>query len=738
LCLLTPDGALLEAAEAVSAAEADKTLHIERTATPPRLDGELDDIVWQTAAKLTELYQIQPDAGDPGSERTEVSFAYDDDYLYVGARMWDPESPRGVPGPTLKQGAPLRDDDRFGIQLDPFNTRRTAYRFFTNVRGVRHDILINGAATNSDWSTIWRSAGKAHDGYWVAEIAVPFKSLPFDPDNDTWGLNVSRAMRRRGEISTWISRDRAWPAGIAGSLTGLHGMNQGKGLDISPGLTATTRNDRLGQHEFSTLVPTLDAYYRLTPTLNAALTVNTDFSGTTVDDRQVSFNRFGVFFPERRDFFLKDSEQFEFGRLGAVSDEAGNTALERANRENGRPFFSRRLGLSPRGTPVDIRYGGKLSGRIGSWNIGSLVIQQDDFQVPGGALLEPGLAMVTRVSRNVLEESAIGAIVTHGNTVANVDNTLVGADFTYRSSQFLGRRVLEGEAWLQQSRTEGLNGRDGAWGLGVSLPTQEGWRGALNVRELQENFNPALGYVNVAGIRQYALDTGYTAHPRSQRPYSWYAGVDVFRLDDLQGGELLSQQVKLRILEIADPLEDIGRVSYSRRRENVQQGFTLFSAGTRLITVPAGDYEFDEWSAEFVSGRGRLVTGGFTVNVGDFYDGRHAELVGDVGWRPSPHFSVTASGSWNRIELPGGTFISRVARLTTEVGFSPQLGWTTTVQYDNSSELLGLQSRVYWVPQAGQEFSLVLNHSLQDFDRDRRFAPANTELAARGMYTFRF
>ena len=176
-----------------------------------------------------------------------------------------------------------------------------------------------------------------------------------------------------------MSRNRSYNPSIAGLATGLTGLNQGRGLDIVPSLSINQRKAFVPGSSDANVEPSLDVFYRVTPSLNASMTVNTDFSATEVDDRQVNLTRFNLFFPEKRDFFLNDADLFEFGRISA----AGNAATSASTENNGRPFFSRRLGLSPSGTPVDLRYGGKLSGRVGRWTIGTLAVQQDDAASTG-------------------------------------------------------------------------------------------------------------------------------------------------------------------------------------------------------------------------------------------------------------------------------------------------------------------------------------------------------------------
>src|SRR5690606_15809113 len=254
------------------------------------------------------------------------------------------------------------------------------------------------------------------------------------------------------ESLAWVSRNRQVNPSVAGTMSGLRGLRQGLGLDVVPSMTL--REDRIyGSAAFreQNFEPSLDVFYRLTPQLNAALTLNTDFSATEVDNRQVNLTRFNLFFPERRDFFLQDADVFQFGNIGGY----GNQAMSRGWQANGRPYFSRKIGISATGSPVDIEAGARISGRIGNWNVGSLAIRQDEFYD-----IDYQNLFIGRASANVLAESNIGFILTDGDPTSNVGNTVVGLDFRYLNTRLASGHNVESDAWYQQSETPGLDGDD--------------------------------------------------------------------------------------------------------------------------------------------------------------------------------------------------------------------------------------------------------------------------------------
>jgi hypothetical protein len=711
---------------------------IVRTETVPRIDGVLDESEWSRAAVIGDFHQIRPGDHTPPSERTEVYLLFDDNALYVAARMWDSGAPEQITRNIMKQGSALAEDDRLAIILDPFNSRRQGYRFEVNANGVRNDMLYQNNQLQSEWTVIWEAAGAIDATGWTAEMAIPFKTLPFDPAVDTWGFNVSRAIRRRGEEMLWVSRNRTWNPGIVGAVEGLRGMDQGIGLDIVPGLSSTHRKSYVNAASSTETDPSLDLYYRITPSLSGSLTVNTDFSATEVDDRQVNLTRFNLFFPEKRDFFLNDADVFEFGRIGAAGFAVNNRSVTRPAQENGRPFFSRRIGLSPLGNPVDIDHGGKLSGRVGPVSIGALAVRQDEFTETNGAHVEPVTAVVSRVTTNVLDESTVGLIATSGDPTSNRDNSVVGADFLFLNSQLPGGRTFEADAWYQQSDTDGISGKNSAFGLGMRLPNAAGWRGGVGMREIERNFFPALGFVNRTDIRDVTGDVGYTHFVRGALIQSIFAGIDAQRVTSLGSHDLQTQIVALRPLEIETRGRDTLRFVYVDNEELVLQPFTIYRSPSGNAVIPVGRYSFDDYGFDLASGPQRKYAGKLTLRSGDFYDGERLNLGGEFTWKQSRYFTLRLAYDWNHVELPQRSFITRLARAAAEVGFSSRLGWISLLQYDDVSEVFGIHSRLVYIPKAGREFFLVLNRSFQDFDKDNSFASVSSALTAKLSYTFRF
>lgn len=706
-----------------------KTVHVVRTVTPPVIDGDLSDAVWANAAVVDDLHQVSPIEYAAPYEHTEIYILYDDNALYVAARLYDTD-PELITARNMRQNDNIGQDDRFYVTIDPFNNRRSGYFFGVNPNGVRADGLYrNVTEFYGDWDTIFAAAAGRFEGGWTAEIEIPFKSISFDPSTDTWGLNFSRSVVRKNETIAWVSRNRAYNPSVSGLAVGFSGLQQGIGLEIVPSVAASNRKDFVTGVSGSDFEPSFDLAYRLTPQMNASLTVNTDFSATEVDDRQVNLTRFGLFFPEKRDFFLREADIFEFGGIGGQRQSVipGLNTLA----QNGRPFFSRRIGLSSSGEIVDLEYGGKISGRIGRWELGALSIRQDAF---GAA--DADTSSVVRAKLGVLEESSVGIIATEGNPTGNLDNSLAGVDFLYRNTRLPGGRSLETDLWYQRSDTEGLDADDAAYGMSLRLPTAEGFRGTVQYRAYERNFNPALGFINRRGISDAYFNLGYMLRKRSGYLESWLFNVDYQRIEYIDGG-LQTEAFFLRPFTFANRTGDTIMLAYSDFTERLIEPFEIYPG----VVVPPGVYDADTRGMQLGTGGHRKVA----VNArlvhypqGKFYDGGRNDQFVELVWRPSARFRSSLSYEINDVDLPQGSFETRLVRAGFDIAFSPTLSWVNLIQYDNVSEVAGINMRLHWIPEAGREVYFVINHNVSDPDRDNRFHSTFSDATAKVNYTFRF
>lgn len=726
-----------------------KSVEMVRTSTPPVIDGVLDEAVWENAAYIDDLHQVDPVEYAQPFERTEVFMLYDDDALYVGFRLYDDVDE--ITAQNLRQNDSIGQDDRIFVTIDPFNDQRSGYYFGLNPNGIRMDgIYQNVTEFYSAWDSIYHAEAGRFDEGWTAEFEIPFKSISFDPSTDTWGLNFSRTVVRKNEVIAWVTRNRQYNPSASGTATGFEGLRQGVGLDVVPSLSSTrgrTFNGAGADLTDSDFEPSLDVAYRLTPSMNASLTVNTDFSATEVDDRQVNLDRFGLFFPEKRDFFLREADIFEFGNIGINPNTvyALGTGVQ-----NGRPFFSRRIGLSPAGGVVGLDVGGKISGRAGRWEIGALSIRQDAYvyerrvENPQDEAFEPVYVdadnlSVIRAKAGVGAESAVGFIVTEGDPGSNLDNQLFGFDYQYRNSRLPGGRRLQAEIWTQKSKTEnptndpGKEGDDMAAGIGVRVPSASGVRGGFGFRRFEGNFNPTLGFLNRRGVDETVFDVGYTLRPQSGPIQQMLVSFDAQRFERIDGG-LQSQSLNFRPFQISNRTGDRMIMVNRVMKENLIRDFEI----SPDIVIPMGDYQFRNIGLLLTFSEHRRFGGRFRIQDWSFYGGTRKDMLGEIIWRPSAKFRGRLFYDYADIELPGGAFETRLVSAGIDYVFSSTLSWVNLIQYDNVSETVGVNMRLHWIPEAGRELYFVINHGLQDLDFDNDFRSQAADVTLKYTHTFRF
>ena len=688
-----------------------KSIDVPRVGTPIRVDGRLDDAAWANAVRVSDVTQFAPGNGESPSEPTEFLLAIDSENLYIGARFKDSQA-TAIKHSQLVQGQAVVNDDYVQILLDPYNNRRTGYIFYVNPNGVQRDgLLLGGVGFNMDWDGIWEGRAAITADGWTAEIALPFKTLSFDPANDVWGINLIRSIRRKREELAWSHNERRITMDVTGEMRGMRGLTQGRGLDIVPSATFTQRQRFLNDTSTSLLRPSVDAFYRITPSLTASMTLNTDFSATEVDDRQVNLTRFSLFFPEKRDFFLEDVEVFEFGGLT----------------QNGRPFFSRTIGLSAAGQPIDLDVGAKLTGKVGRLSLGALAVRQE-----ASAGVEATDLLVARGYLSFLEQSTLGGIVTYGDPTSDRTNLVVGADLNLRDQQWLDGQLIEGRAWAMRSRSGGFEGRNGAWGTSLAYPND-----ALDLRiaytNIEEQFRPALGFVNRTGIQQVDAKAEYRYRFAKDALFrSWQGGVVVTEVGDQQD-HLESRAIVLTPLSLDTQPGDTFGLDLGRYLEILRRPFALPGG----LVVRPGRYDFDRVRLFGQTAGLRKFAFNANIELGDFYDGRRVDRRVGVQWRPNEHLFMNAQAQANRVESGTREFTSRVYSLTGNVAFNVRWAWLNVAQYDNVSGRLGINSRLRWWPSQGQTAYLVVNYDWRE-DAFGDFQPFFAETTLKLSYTLRF
>jgi hypothetical protein len=704
-------GAGLLAAESLWA-ETKPSIAALRIDEPLVIDGRLDEEAWQKAEKGGGFRQYDPGRGTPATERTEFAIVYNQDHFYLG--VWCYESdPGGVMARSMNRDRVFTGSDFLYLFLDTFHDQRNGYVFAVNPTGAQSDALItNNVERNFSWDGIWTSKTQITEEGWFVEIAIPFKTLSFDPGATVWGFNISRRIRRKGEAVRWTAwRDevRTHNAVEAGDVTGLHGMRQGRGVEFSPYTTGRYRDGNSG--DGFTGEAGANLRYRITPSFSATVSYNTDFAETEVDQRRVSFSRFPLFFPEKRDFFLEDSGIYNFG--------SGASSL--------RPYFSRRIGLSD-GMIAPIQLATKLAGRLGDYDVGfthALLAEQ------GG--LDQQNVLAARVSRRVFEQSSVGVIATAGNPSAELANYVGGVDFKFRTNQLAGDKIFAADVNVLGSFSEGAGGGeqgDYAYGVNLYYPN-EIWDSELHYLEIGTNFNPALGFVPRRGIRSLEYELGRTWRSQKRSWFrTWETGGAV-EMITRTSGELDSARIAFTPIDLELESTDEITLRITHDLDWPRKGFELAD-----VMVPAGQYSWTKARLAVETTSTRPVWVEAALQTGEFYDGWRNVIESEVEWNPSKHFRFNLHYQYNQVDLSGGHFDAHVGSLGMNWNVTPDLGWSALAQYDSISNALGFNSRIRWEYKPGSTIYFVLNQSLLAQDGGPLLEASDLTLKADA--TFRF
>jgi hypothetical protein len=717
----------------------DKRFRINRIDRPPIIDGRIGDTEWQDAARISDLHEVEPVEFTAPSERTVWYFAYDDKALYVAAYAYDSE-PDQISASVLRQGASLFPDDRLTVIIDPFNNKRSGYSFTLNPNSVREEAIYATATRASDeWDGIWHGESMIVEDGWTMEMIIPFNTVTFDPENDTWGINFWRRVARKAERMAWESRNGQVNPTVSGEAYGFEGMSQGIGLDVIPSASSSYTNDRPAGTTESDINPSLDISYKLTPSINGLLTINTDFAATEVDGRQLDLQRFSLFFPEKRAFFLTDFDIFQFGGV-PTGGGFGNRVVGLRSGNNGLAFFSRTIGLTSDRQPVDIIAGAKVSGRAGGIDFGTLYIQQDSYVTNDDEVIDKSDLFVTRVATGVLEESQLGAIFTYGDPGSNDNSSsLVGADFQYRNTRLANNRTAEGRFWIQKSDNEGLDGNDMAWSATVSMPNRIGLEGGVQIHEVEENFDPAMGFANRTNVRLYAGELGYRRNRQDGafiREVSH--GLEVAHWEYLDTGFTQTEEISFDYLSLRSREGDFARLDYKWQIEGLLPGEQpLESIG---ITIPPGEWSFQRYGGFIRTASYRPLRVQLRVDDGGFFNGDRLRIRPEIEWRPNEHLNFSLQYEFNQFDFPGNQYaITRQITFENEISFNSKMSLVTLAQYDNISEDIGINSRFRYNLAAGQDIWFVLNHNMnRDVEVDDRFRSTETLAVAKIRYTFRY
>jgi len=687
------------------------TVRAIRLTEPLTLDGVLDEAVYEDNLPIDGFIQTIPREGQPVSERTEAWVMYDDENIYLVCRCWDSAPPdEWIVNEMRRDTQGLRQNDFFGALFDTFHDGRNGFNFYANMLGARNDQWVTDeGAPNQDWNPVWSVRGGQFDGGWTVEMAIPFKSLRYrSGDDQTWGIQIRRAIRRRNEYSHLAfvpastgGRQSINRVSAAADLVGLDLPPAGRNIEIKPYVTSSLTSDltqtpAISNHAAGDLGG--DLKLGITANITADLTYNTDFAQVEVDERQVNLTRFSLSFPEKREFFLEGRGTFDFGRGGGGGFRGGGGG--RGGRGGGggavpTVFYSRRIGLSDSGA-VPILGGGRVTGKVGRFGFGLMNVQTDGVT---DVTRETNFTVV-RVKRDILRRSSIGALFTNRSKSVQVDGTnqVYGVDGSFA----FGQSVSFG-GFYTQSRTPGLNNENESYvGRANFAGDKYGLGGEYLV--VGENFNPEIGLVRRDNFRRYSTTARFSPRPRgieSIRQFTLNAGYE--RIESL-GLSVLETEVWTGGFNIEFENSDMVSVRGAGNSERLDEPLRVSS----VVSVPVGDYDFNSVTFQYAFGGQRRVSGSASVQIGEFYGG----TITSIGYQRaritvSDQFSLEPSVSFNDVKLPAGDFTTTLVGLRADFAFTPLMFAGGLIQYDSDSDSFSSNLRFRWEYAPGSEFFAV-------------------------------
>lgn len=684
----------------------------------PKIDGEVSEDIWKSAQPIDEFYQINPKVGDAPSEKTQVSILYDDKNLYVAVEAFDAR-PEKIRATILERDGDVWRDDMVRFYIDPFNTGISGFGFDVNALGARADRLVQANRRPVDeWDVIWDSAGKITETGWTAEFILPFQSISFDPNSEGWGLMITREISHKNEEVRWAGIDRSvnkFGFERPGYLTGISDINPGIGLDVELLATAGFSRDWPSpQTDSFSLSPSANITYKFTPSLTGLLTLKSDFSDTPLDTRQINTGRFSLFFPETRDFFLQDAAFFEFG--GEIFNGA----------PNGRPFFSRRIGIVE-GQALTIDAGTKLSGEYAGFDLGLLTVLMENT-----ANIRSQSLSVARGTRQLSHNLRLGFMATHGTPDGRQNNTLFGVDSLYKHPNFLEVGQLQVDGYYQRTLSSDVVDDD-SFGVRAELPSDK-WDVSIGAKEIGADFQPELGFVNRAGIRDY-MANWRRRHRTTKYGLRYYEyGTSHNIITDLSD-ELETRETSLNLglqTQGTDTLDlDVFEVY-----EKNSTPFTLPGG----IIVPAGDYHNDGTSLQLETSRVRPYGALIALDAQSYFGGSRRKGSITLLARPSPLLDFRGTYSQERISVRAGDVTIHIGSFDTVLNLSPDLSISTQSQFDNISKGFSFFGRLRWEMRPETEILVSVGHGaiIDSEEFSRNVQPIQSQSIFRIGNTFRF
>lgn len=698
---------------AVSQIAEQKQLQIKKSLEPIKIDGILNESAWLVAEEARDFSQSYPYDTAEAKSKTIAKVCYDNNFLYVGAICYD-----SLPGDyvitSLKRDWSYPISDAFVVTLDPFNDKTNGFSFGVNPMGAQREGLVanNGMqGVSTDWDNRWYSHVTRAEDKWVVEMAIPFKTLRFKEGITSWGVNFSRNDLKCNENSCWAHVPRQFNisslAFVGNMLWETPPEKNGANVSIIPygitrgsadytGATKTTNAD---------LNFGLDAKVAVTSSLNLDVTINPDFSQVEVDRQVVNLTRFSLFFPERRNFFIENSDLFSAFGFSTI-----------------RPFFSRRIGLD-NGKIIPILGGLRLSGKINkNWRIGLMNLQTKSFE-DLTTKLDPQNYTVLALQRQLFTKSNISFIFINRSAIINKNisatdyNRVAGFDYNLvsKDNKIMGKTFFHYSFNDQKLKTK--NYSHAVWLMYNSKALVVHYNHEL----VGDNFITDVGFVprlyNYDAIRKTQVRIGFWRWEHMAN-YRFYPKSSIINFHG--PGVYFNQYNNLSFVPNDQNLQFNYQFLFQNQstlRINQNNYFTRLYYNTDITQsgsntlVSDGKYYYRSVSGEYVSTKIKKLNGTLSGEVGSFYIGKKYSVAAEIAYRIQPYGTVSLRASRDQIVMPVNYNSATLVLFgpTAELAFTRKLFFTTNVQYNTQLNNVNIYSRLQWRFKPMSDLFIVYN-----------------------------
>jgi hypothetical protein len=689
------------------------TLKAVKADSAIKLDGVLDEPEWAKAPRISNFTQRELNENAPATERTEVAVLFTKTDLFIGVWCFDSE-PDKIIAQKMKWDFEYGTEDNFIVVLDSYGDKRNAYLLVINPNGAQYDALVvdNSRRTNVDWNGVWYVAATRTDKGWFAEIDIPFSTLKFSADDEqTWGINFERNIRRKREQVLWQgwSRDALIvQVNRAGTLTGLRDLTRMKIFEFRPHVLGGGEKARETQ---ATTVGSigLDFNYLFNPTVKLDFTIHPDFAQVESDDLIVNLTRFSISIPEKRQFFLEAQNFFDFP-LGKA-----------------RPFYSRRVGYY-QGQESPILGGGRFLGKMGRTTLGVVILQTETTDMAKSTNFS-----IVRFKQDLGEQSSVGLLAI-GAAQSGRFNGTAGVDALYSTSKLFGNKNLQFGGALAATYTSDRETPAGtADRLFFNYPNDLIELSASWER-VGRDFNPEVGFVSRPGYQLYSVK--WRINPRPSF-FPWvqklqFKPIELSYYIDDGTREMQSVYMEFRPLAVFFKSGETLEINIQRNAENLIEDFEIRDGHV----IPTGRYWTTRGEVQFDTFDGRPIVFGASYNWGKFYTGTSVEWGTELTWKPNRYYGLSMSYQRTDMHIPGGGFA--IDEVVGRMNFSvtPKLFGAIFAQWNNDENRILFNFRVTWIPKPGASLYFVLNQFSDTPELLGKWRPSKTAAMLKFVWYF--